>query len=201
LRLYRWLFSMGPISYRAEYEEPTMQVFRQCCRDAYRRKGTVGVLLLWLPMFSEVIFGMTAEQFTMLRRAYERIEMLPTMRRSMIITLCAFTFILLAVPLFIWQAILRSEFSVKMLRYAFVLMSIATLAMSISCIATITWIVSFWIGAPEIAASQGLGPAGLRGNIGGSEGVVIVVVMMALAAVATIFALRRGLSARVLAAV
>lgn len=80
-------------------------------------------------------------------------------------------------------------------------MSIATLTMSIACIATIAWIISLWIGAPEIAASQGLGLAGLRGNIGGSEGVVIVVVMMALAAVATIFAFRRGLHAGVSTAI
>ena len=115
-----------------------------------------------------------------------------------IITL--FTFVILAVPLFISQATCVLNFSARMLRYALVLMSIATLAMSIACIATITWIVSFWIGAPEIAASQGLGPAGLRGNIGGSEGVVIIVVMMALAAMAATFAIRRGLGARRLAA-
>ncbi len=42
----------------------------------------------------------------------------------------------------------------------------------------------------------GLGPAGLRGEIGGSEGVLIVVAMMALAAAVTAFALRRGLRAR-----
>ena len=333
LRLYHWFFSMGPTSYRAEYEEPTMQVFHQCCRDAYRGKGTLGVLLLWFPMFSEVIFGMLAEHFSLLRNAYERIgQMLPTIRRSMIITLCAFiffgvayiflmrvtdprapinaaanghpviglsfsiinwsaeiafliivlgglpillsalkqaftekrgkllalfvirpkqlllliagtivleicffafllivqflsgtpqhpitpatlasiaeqlgivtlfTFAILAVPLFISQTILRSEFSTRMLNYSLVLMSLAILTMSISCIATITWLVSFWVGAPEIAASQGLGPAGLRGNIGGSEGVVIVVVMMALAAMTTIFTLRRGLRVRMLAA-
>jgi hypothetical protein len=335
LRLYRWFFSMGPTVYRAEYEESTIQVFRQCCRDAYQRRGTPGVLLLWLPMFGEVIFGMVAEHFAALRHTFERIEqMLPTMRRSMIITLCAFvffgvayiflmrvtdprapldaaanehpaigisfaiinwsadiaflvivlgglpillsalkhafvekrgnplalfairpkqlllliagtlvleigffvflfivqflsgaplpqhlitpvtpsslveqlgivtlfTFVILAIPLFIAQAILRTEFSARMLRYALVIMSIATLAMSIACIATITWIVSFWIGAPEIAASQGLGPAGLRGNIGGSEGVVIIVAMMALAAIAATFAIKRGSGARRLAA-
>jgi hypothetical protein len=110
-----------------------------------------------------------------------------------------FTFIILAIPLFISQAILRTEFSTRMLRYALIIMSIATLTMGIACLATISWIISFWIGAPEIAASQGLGLAGLRGNIGGSEGVVIVVVMMALAAATATFAIKRGLSARRLA--
>jgi hypothetical protein len=332
LRLYRWLLRMGPTTYHTEYEEPTLQVFRQCCRDAYRQRGTLGVMLLWLPMFSEAIFGMLAEHFSALRHAYERIEqMLPTMRRSMISTLCAFiffgvayiflmrvtdprapldaaanghpaigfsfaiinwsaeiaflvvvlgglpilfsvfknalsekrglalfairpkqfflliaatiileiaffafliivqflsgapapqhiitpaisasiaeqlgivtlfTFAILAIPFFIAQAILRSEFSTKMLRYTLIIMSIATLAMSIACLATITWMISFWILAPEIAASQGLGLAGLHGNIGGSEGVVIVVVMMALAAIIGTFAIKRGMSNRTLA--
>ena len=336
LRLYRCLLRVGPDTYRTEYEEPTLQVFRQCCRDAYRQRGTWGVMLLWLPMFSEAIFGMLAEHFSVLRHIYERIgQMLATMRRSMISTLCAFiffgvayiflmriadprppldaaanghpaiglsfaiinwsaqiaflvvvlgglpilfsaikhaikekrgnplalfairpkqlllligstlllevgffafllivqflsgaqvpqhpvtslppiqiveqlgivtlfTFVILAIPLFIAQAILRSEFSARMLRYALIIMSIATLAMGIACIATITWIVSFWIAAPEIAASQGLGLAGLRGNIGGSEGVVIVVVMMALAAIVGTFAIKRGVHTRTFATV
>jgi hypothetical protein len=329
-RLYRWFLSIGPATYRNEYEEPTLQVFRQCCRAAYQQRKTLGVMLLWLPMFAEVIPGMLAEHFSMVRHAYGRIgQMLPTMRRSMIITLCAFilfgvayiflmrvtdprapldaaanghpaiglsfaiinwsaelaflvivlgglpilfsalkhafiekrsnflslfairpkqllmliagtfvleicffafllivqflsgahlpqqpitpdipsiveqlaiitlfTFIILAIPLFISQAILRTEFSARMLRYALIIMGITTLTMGIACLATISWIISLWIGAPEIAASQGLGLAGLRGNIGGSEGVVIVVVMMALAAGAALFAIRRGLSAR-----
>jgi len=334
LRLYRWLLRVGPITYRTEYEEPTLQVFRQCCRDAYRQRGTWGVMLLWLPMFSEAIFGMLAEHFSVLRHIYERIgQMLATMRRSMISTLCAFiffgvayiflmritdprapldeaanghpviglsfaiinwsaeiaflvvvigglpilfsalrhalaekhglslftirpkqlflllgatialeiaffafliivqflsgapvsqhpvtslppiqiveqlgivtlfTFVILAIPLFIAQTILRTEFSERMLRYALIIMSIATLAMSITCIATISWIISFWIAAPEIAASQGLGLAGLRGNIGGSEGVVIVVVMMALAAIVGTFAIKRGVQTRTFAIV
>ncbi len=93
LRLYRWFFRIGPAVYRDEYEEPTIQVFRQCCRDAYRQRGTLGVLLLWLPMFSEIFFGMLAEHFSVLSHAFERIgQMLPTIRRSMIITLCAFIF-------------------------------------------------------------------------------------------------------------
>ncbi|MBA2393545.1 MAG: hypothetical protein H0V70_12485 [Ktedonobacteraceae bacterium] len=334
LHLYRWLLSIGPATYRAEYEEATIQVFRQCCRDAYRQRGAKSVLFLWLPMFSEAIVGMIAEHFSVLRHAYERIgQMLPTMRRSMISTLCAFivfgvayiflmrvtdpraplnaaanghpaiglsfaiinwsaeiaflvvvlgglpilfsafkhalsekrglallairprrlllliagtvileiaffaflvivqflsgapasqhtitpaapvsiaeqlgivtlfTFVILAIPLFIAQAVLRSEFSPKMLRYALALMSIATLTMTITCLATVIWIISFWILAPDIAASQGLGLAGLRGNIGGSAGVVIVVVMMALAVGVSTFAVRRGLHNRTAATI
>ena len=45
LRLYRWFLSLGPATYRKNYEEPTMQVLQQCCRDAYQQRGTLGVLL------------------------------------------------------------------------------------------------------------------------------------------------------------
>jgi hypothetical protein len=329
---YRWLLYLGPIVYRRDYTEATLQVFHQCCRDAYQRRGTFGVLTLWLPMFSEAIGGMLAEHLSALRHAYERIEqMLPTIRRSIVITLGSFvlfgvaylflmritdprapldaaasahltirlafatlnwsaqiaflivvlgglpllfialkqvvarkhgnplalfairpklwltlialtvilevgffafliaaqiiagaptkpatpmviqppfeivlqlgivtlfTFLLVAGTVLPSKAILRSEFSTRTLQYALLLIAATALAMSIAMIATIAWIVSMWVNAPQIADSLGLGPAGLRGQIGGSEGVVIVIAMMALAAVAAAFALRRGLSAR-----
>ncbi len=79
-------------------------------------------------------------------------------------------------------------------------MALAALAMSVSLVATIAWTVMLWVDAPQFAASQGLGLAGLRGNLGGSEGVVIVVAMMALAASVAVVALGRGLRARTLPA-
>jgi hypothetical protein len=331
-RLYRWLLRLGPATYRDEYGEPTLSIFRQCCRDAYQQHATLGVLALWLPMFSEAISGMLAEHLSALHRAYERIgQMLPTMRRSMILTfgsflffsvaylwlmqitdprapldaaanahltirlafavinwsaqiafllvvlgglpilfaaikqaiarkrgnllglvairpkqllpliactvvlevgffaflivaqllagaptqpqtpivplppfevaaqigiVTLFTFILVAGTAVVSQVILHSEFSARMLRYALVLIALTTLAMGVSFVATLAWIVSMWIDAPQIADSQGLGPAGLRGQIGGSEGVVIVLAMMILAASVAAFALKRGLRTR-----
>ncbi len=62
LRIYRWLLYLGPADYRREYAEPTLQVFRQCCQDAYQRRGTPGVVGLWLPMFGDALLGMVTER-------------------------------------------------------------------------------------------------------------------------------------------
>jgi hypothetical protein len=91
LRIYRFLLRLGPAAYRQEYEESTLQVFRQCCRDAYRQHGTHGVLSLWLPMFFEAITGMLAE-LAMERMRY----LLPTMRRSIVATFGAFVLFVIA---------------------------------------------------------------------------------------------------------
>ncbi len=332
VRIYQWLIRMGPIKFRREYGSHIVQVFRQCCRDAYQEQGVYGVMRLWLPMFGEAVAGMLVEHLCSLRSLYERMgQMLLGMRRSMLITLGAFiffamaylflmrvadprrpldvvasvhpdiqlafavinwsadiaflavvlgglpilfvaikhaiaekrgnplalfmfrpkqvlmlvaltlivevgffaflivmqfianappqapivplppleiasqlgevtlfTFLLLISTALITRVILRSEFSVGMLRYALIPMAITTLAMGVSLVATIVWIVRLWVDAPQFADSQGLGLAGLRGNLGGSEGVAVIVVMMALAAAVAAFACVRGLRARTL---
>lgn len=106
VHIYRWLMSVGPTEFRREYREPLVQVFRQCCLDAYAQRGTMGVLGQWLPMFSELIIGMLAERLfphqqnppLMAELAlHERIvQMLRTLRRSMIAVFCAF--IVFALP-------------------------------------------------------------------------------------------------------
>ncbi len=321
LCLYRWLLRLGPLEYRLAYAEPTLQVFRTCCRDAYAQSGAPGVLALWLPMFSDVVSGMLAERFSPERMR----RMVPTMRWSMIMTFAAFvffgiayiflmhiidplapfaalaqqhtdlkisytainwcadlaflaivpgglpilisivrhtlstkrsmlalfalplkrigwllgltvlleigfivclialqflaggappqnmpgsitlpalaqlgvlalfTFALLFVGTTVAQVILRGELSVRMLRYTYTLMSIATLAMGTAVIATGLWLVRLWVDAPQFADSQGLGLAGLRGDIGGSEGVVVVILMMIIAVIVAAISLGRGL--------
>ena len=69
IRLYRWLLRLGPESYRRQYGDLTLQLFQACCWDAYRRRGTRGVLSLWLPLFSDLVAQMVAEQFSELQRA------------------------------------------------------------------------------------------------------------------------------------
>lgn len=336
VRIYQWLIRMGPVGFRHEYGLHIVQVFRQCCRDAYQAQGVYGVMRLWLPMFGEAVTGMLVEHLCALRSFYERMgQMLLGMRRSMLITLGAFiffamaylflmqvadprrpldaiasahldiqlafafinwgaaiafmavvlgglpilfvavkhaiaekrsnplalfmlrpkqvvmlvaltlivevgffaflitaqfiaaapslprqtpivplppleiasqlgvitlfTFLLLAGTALITRIILRSEFSAGMLRYALIPMTITTLAMGVSFVATIVWLVRLWVDVPQFADSQGLGVAGLRGDIGGSEGVVVIVVMMALAAAVAAFACGRGLRSRMLA--
>ena len=333
VRIYRWLLRLGPGEYRHEYEEPTLQDFRQCCRHAYGQHGTRGVLGLWLPLFYEVIAGMLAERFSVERMR----RMLPTMRRSMIMTFGAFiffgvaytflmhvtdprppfdavaathpdirlafavinwsaeiaflavvlggfpilfsaiwrilmqrrnplalfaispkyvlllvaltfvvevsffvlisvaqlifgsggppspspgqitplppleivaqfsfftffTFLLLTAPTLVSLAVLRSEFSTRMLHYALIPMAIAVLAMGVSFVATLVWTLLLWIEVPQFAQSQGMGP-GFNGGIGGSTGVAVILLMMIAATGIAALALGSGLRSRRFAAV
>ena len=69
IRLYRWVLCLGPESYRRKSGELTLQLFQACCWDAYRRRGTRGVLSLWLPLLSDGVAQMVAEQFSERQRA------------------------------------------------------------------------------------------------------------------------------------
>ncbi len=68
LLLYRWLLALTPSEFADEYTEPALQVFHQCCREAYRERGTWGVLRLWLPTFLDALHGIVAEQGITLKR-------------------------------------------------------------------------------------------------------------------------------------
>lgn len=133
VHIYRWLMNVGPTEFRRGYREPLVQVFRQCCLDAYAQRGTMGVIGQWLPMFSELVIGMLAERlFSHQQRTplvvelalHERIvQMLRTMRRSMIAVFCAFIVFALAWlffarmndPLSWWEPIVRVHPEVNVL--------------------------------------------------------------------------------------
>ena len=60
--VYRTLVrGLGPTSYFRPYGDLTIQLFRQCCQDAYRQRGIPGVLALWLPSFGDAIIQMVIE--------------------------------------------------------------------------------------------------------------------------------------------
>lgn len=60
--IYRLLLrSIGSTSYFHPYGDLTIQLFRECCQDAYRKRGTFGVLGLWLPSFRDVVVQMVIE--------------------------------------------------------------------------------------------------------------------------------------------
>ena len=91
VRLYRWLLAIGPTDFRYEYEEQATQVFQQCCKDAYRRRGTRGVISTWPALFSEAITDMLAERFSKPVSSQESCgRMFCTMRHSMVTIFCAF---------------------------------------------------------------------------------------------------------------
>ena len=64
MHLYRWVLCLGPKSYRRQYGNLTLQLFQACCEDAYRQRGTWGVLLLWPPLFSDVVREMLSERLS-----------------------------------------------------------------------------------------------------------------------------------------
>ncbi len=69
VQLYRWLLCLGSQSYRRQYADRTLQLFRECCQDAYREHGTRGVLSLWPALFSDVVVQMLGEHLSELQRA------------------------------------------------------------------------------------------------------------------------------------
>jgi hypothetical protein len=98
LLLYRWLLSLGPAAFRRDYGASALQDFRQCCRAAYQKQGSIGVLRLWPGLLSETVPGLLAEYWTEL---YGRKRpMLPTFRRSMVATFGAIILFLFAYAAF-----------------------------------------------------------------------------------------------------
>lgn len=70
LFLYRWLLSLTPDEFAAEYAESALHVFRESCTDAYSERGARGVLCLWLPTFIDALRGILAEQSPILRQVF-----------------------------------------------------------------------------------------------------------------------------------
>lgn len=104
--------------------------------------------------------------------------------------LCAVTlivFVILAIITSLSQAVLRSEFSRAMLRFALFPITLTTLIMGCATITAAFWIVSLWIVAPQFAASS----AGLGG--GPTAWVIAIVLSMACATILSATGLRNSL--------
>ncbi len=54
-RLYRWCLRIYPPRFRQMYGPSMAQVFRDCCRDAWRQSGYAGLLQLYFPTLFELI--------------------------------------------------------------------------------------------------------------------------------------------------
>ena len=104
--------------------------------------------------------------------------------------LCVITlivFVILAITTSLSQAVLRSEFSESMLRFALFPVALTTLIMGCATIAAAFWAASLWIVAPQFAASS----SGLGG--GQTAWVIAVVLAMAFATTLSATGLRNGL--------
>lgn len=80
--------------------------------------------------------------------------------------------------------ILKSNMSTKLLRFASLPLLLATLSMSITFVSTLLWSIGIWLGTPQFAMSEGLYTAGP----GGGGGLVLAMVMTALAIGCVIYA-------------
>jgi hypothetical protein len=106
--------------------------------------------------------------------------------------LSAFLAVLVIGSILLTQGILRTEFSPALLRFALIPMLVTTLAMGVSFLGIIVWTLRLWVDAPDLASRYGLGP-GLAGGLGGSFGVAIVLVIMALTTIVAALALGRSI--------
>ncbi len=61
-RAYRVLLMLYPAEHRREYGPHMAQVFRDVCRDAYRQRGTCGVLVTWLPVLLDLVITAVEER-------------------------------------------------------------------------------------------------------------------------------------------
>ncbi|GGK34475.1 hypothetical protein GCM10008955_30620 [Deinococcus malanensis] len=52
---YRFLMRLYPAEHRAEYGPHMLQVFQDCCRDAYRRRQEKGIQDLWLGTLLDLV--------------------------------------------------------------------------------------------------------------------------------------------------
>lgn len=98
LLLYRMLLRLGPVTFRRDYGVLALQDFRQCCRAAYQKHGSIGVLRLWPGLLGETVPGLLAEYWT--EFFGRKRPMLPTVRRSMVAAFGAFVLFLLAYAAF-----------------------------------------------------------------------------------------------------
>lgn len=103
-----------------------------------------------------------------------------------------FLAVAISATVLIAQGILRTEFNTGIMRFTILPMAITALAMGVSCIAALIWLLRLWADAPQFATSQSMGP-GLVGGLGGSTGYAINVVVMALTTALAIAALVRGM--------
>ncbi len=53
-RLYRWLLQLYPQEYRANYELEMFRLFTDQCQEAYKQRGRLGILSLWLRTLVDV---------------------------------------------------------------------------------------------------------------------------------------------------
>lgn len=96
LGVYRLLLGLYPRAFRADYGADVLQVFRQCCGDAYRERGAAGVVRLWLPAITDLFTGVVADYCGLAIEAWRRSMGTDRVRSSAITVFCAYLAFVLA---------------------------------------------------------------------------------------------------------
>ena len=76
-RFYRLLLYLYPKAYRATYEMEMLHVFSDQCRDTYKQRGPLGILLLWPRILIDVIVTVTTEHLTDPHAKFGLLEVIP----------------------------------------------------------------------------------------------------------------------------
>ena len=63
-RFYHRLLVVYPATFRRQYGSQMMQVFLDCCRAAYQKRGSWGVLRLWIFVLGDLLINAIAEQLS-----------------------------------------------------------------------------------------------------------------------------------------
>jgi len=63
VRIFKALIKAYPASFRKEYEEKMVRVFRELTTDAWRQRGVVGVLVIWFRVLGDVAWTAPREHF------------------------------------------------------------------------------------------------------------------------------------------
>ncbi len=61
VRLYRWLIKVYPASFRRAYGTEMTQVFHDLAGDAWRQRGVVGLMKVWLRLVPDVVSSLAVE--------------------------------------------------------------------------------------------------------------------------------------------
>lgn len=92
-RLYEWLLVLYPAPFRAEFGEEMSLLFRDCCRDAHRERGTAGVIGILLSTLGDLVRTAAKEQIAALFKK-ETLMDVTTFDRQLGNTLSAFAVLL-----------------------------------------------------------------------------------------------------------
>lgn len=78
-RIYSWLVRLYPSPFRAEFGNAMKQVFRDQCLDAVERKGTLGLMTIWLRVLPDFVWTCPKEHLvalpTLPRRVWEALAL------------------------------------------------------------------------------------------------------------------------------